>query len=167
MNNVSSTTTKVYLAVVHQLHISQGLPTPPIAGMAKLNQVLWGIRVCESQAMPGDRKRLSMTPDLLHRIKAHWEAEGITYDKIMLWAAFTTCFFGFLRSGEICSKLSQSFDSSEGMLVDCVAVNDIQNPTMIRLYLKVSKTDRLKQEWVSTCQALVTNCAQWLRCCHG
>ena len=45
LNNLSSTTIKVYLAAVCQLHISQGPPPPLTAEMTKLAQVLQGIRI--------------------------------------------------------------------------------------------------------------------------
>ena len=89
MNNVSWATLKVYLLAVRQLHISQELTFPSMSEMEKLIS-----QAAKETAAP--RKRLPITPNLLRRIKAQWQAEAISYDKIMLWAAFTTCFFGFL-----------------------------------------------------------------------
>ena len=51
---------------------------------------------------------LPVTPEVLLRIKSTWEREGISTDRIMLWATFTTCFFGFMRSGEICKEMDGS-----------------------------------------------------------
>ncbi len=56
-------------------------------------------------------------------------------DKIMLWSAFTTTFFGFLRSSELCSKSTVSFDPSATLLVSDVSLNNGI------LMLKVPKAD--------------------------
>ena len=145
MNNVSWATLKVYLLAVRQLHISQGLTLPSMSEMEKLTQVLRGIRISQaSKETAAPRKRLPITPDLLHRIKAQWQAEGISYDKIMLWAAFTTCFFGFLRSGEVCSNNAQAV-TPEDLSADCISVDSIQNPQIVKLHLKVSKTDPFRE----------------------
>ena len=97
MNNISWARLKVYLSAVRQLHIRQGLTLPSTSEMEKLTQVLRGIRISQAaKETAAPRKCLPITPDLLHRIKAQWQAEGISDDKIMLWAAFTTYFFGFL-----------------------------------------------------------------------
>ena len=114
LNNISWTTMKVYLAVVRQCHISKGLGPLPTTEMAKLAQVLRGIRISQAIRTSGaEQKCLPITPELLRRIKAHWQSDGISYDRMMLWAAFTTCFFGFLWSGEVCSKSSLTFQPLE------------------------------------------------------
>ena len=45
------------------------------------------------------KARLPISIDLLHKLKRVWEMKA-SEDAIMLWAA-ASCFFGFLRSGEI------------------------------------------------------------------
>ena len=60
----------------------------------------------------------------------------------MLWAAFTTCFFGFMRSGELCIHDStKGFDETTDLTFTDVAVDNYQNPSLIRIHLKSSKTD--------------------------
>ena len=63
----------------------------------------------------------------------------------MLWAAYTTCSFGFLWSGEIRTRTDQSFDTAEDLLVVGVTVDSIQHPWLIRLHLKASKMDTFKE----------------------
>ena len=41
---------------------------------------------------------------MLIRIRGTWGKGEIMHVKIMLWAAFLTCFFGFMRLGEICAQ---------------------------------------------------------------
>ena len=63
----------------------------------------------------------------------------------MLWAAFTTCFYGFMRSGEICTKNPEQFNPSSDLTFQDVAIDSIMNPQVIRITLKTSKTDTFKQ----------------------
>ena len=113
--------------------------------MAKLAQVIRGIKITQASE-PGARhnQHLPITPELLRDIKHNWQKQDITEDKIMLWAAFTTCFFGFLRSGELCCQNS-SFDSTSDLAVNDVTLDSITNPQVIRIHLKVSKTDPFRE----------------------
>jgi len=63
----------------------------------------------------------------------------------MLWAAFTTCFFGFMRAGEICSHNVQSIDATADLLVEDVTVDNIWDPKLVKIYLKKSKTDQFRE----------------------
>ena len=63
----------------------------------------------------------------------------------MLWAAFLTCFFGFMRSGEMCGQETQTGDQTADLTYHDVAVDDIANPRRIQLHLKKSKTDVFRQ----------------------
>ena len=59
----------------------------------------------------------------------------------MLWAAFTTCFFGFLRSGEICLETNDLFDPARDLTSQDVEIDSLDDPKLLRLRLKHSKTD--------------------------
>lgn len=144
MNNIASNTIKVYLSGVRQLHIRQGIPPPPpTAEMARLTQVLRGIKMTQAAERRGAaRQRLPITPDMLRQIKVRWQLEPPSKDRIMLWAAFLTCFFGFFRSGEICAKQSGAFDPSTDLSMDCVKVDNLLNPRVIQIRLAKSKTDQ-------------------------
>ena len=146
LHKVSTPTIKVYLSAVHQLHIQKGLAPPSVADMAKLAQVIRGIKITQASE-PGahHNQRLPITPELLRDIKHNWQKQDITEDKIMLWAAFTTCFFGFLRSGELCCQNS-SFDSTSDLAVNNMTLDSITNPQVIRIHLKASKTDPFREE---------------------
>ena len=147
LNKISSNTIKVYLSGVRQLHIREGLPPPPTANMAKLAQVLRGIKISQASTQPTSSRppRLPITPEILRRIKVRWQQDPPSQDRIMLWAAFLTCFFGFFRSGEICAGHSESFDPSADLSVDNVKVDSVHNPRTIRIRLSKSKTDQLRE----------------------
>ena len=64
----------------------------------------------------------------------------ITNDKLMLWASFTTAFFGFLRASDFCSPSQSFFDPRSTLLVRDVSVL----PDVAIVQLKVSKTDQFR-----------------------
>lgn len=76
---------------------------------------------------------------------AVWEGNGATQDYVMLWAAVTLCFFGFLRSGEVTVPSDSSFHPATHLIVNDISVNDTTNPTWLKLHLKASKTDPFRK----------------------
>ena len=130
------------MAGVRQLHIRRGARMPSTDVMPRLNQVLRGIKIRQTRAGGSSRQpRLPITPEALLRIKSTWEHDGINQDRIMLWAAFTICFFGFLRSGEISLGADSSFDPTRDLTPHDIEVDNLENPQLLRLHLKHSKTD--------------------------
>ena len=108
---------KVYLAAIRQLHLREGQVAPDTGAMARLQQVLRaslrGIKIAQSiTRQPFQRKPIS--PDLLRDIKRAWEQSGLSQDRTMLWAAFLLCFFGFMRSGELCTHAGEQRRRSGG-----------------------------------------------------
>ena len=140
---IAHNTIKVYISATRQLQISKGLPDPRVEGMAKLAQVLKGVR----SSSTGFSKfvRLPITPKILSRIKQTWEAEGLNNDRTMVWAAMLLCFFGFFRSGEICAPSPGLFDANVHLsFADItVVVDSTGNPKQLQVRLKRSKTDQL------------------------
>jgi hypothetical protein len=63
-----------------------------------------------------------------------------SFDYIMLWAACCVAFFGFFRMGEITSCSTLTYDDSRQLTVADVAVDDGQNPTVVRIHLRRTKT---------------------------
>ena len=59
----------------------------------------------------------------------------------MLWAASLLCFFGFLRSGEITVPTDTDFDEGAHLTFNDISVDCIENPQVIRVRIKASKTD--------------------------
>ena len=105
--------------------------------MLRLNQVLKGIKICQSKSSSHNwEPRLPVTPEILLKIKTAWEHKGLDKDKVMLWAAFTTCFFGFLCSGEIYLKTNDLFDPVRDLTSQDVEVDNLDDPKLLRLRLK-------------------------------
>ena len=117
--------------------------------MAKLNQTLRGIKISQAAGnQPAKvKQRLPITPEILRQVKSRWQQEPPSQDRIMLWAAFLTCFFGFFRSGEICctTLVSEGLGSTTDLAVDSVAIDSIHDPHIVRIHLRKSKTDPFRQ----------------------
>ena len=60
----------------------------------------------------------------------------------MMWAACTMAFFGFFGLGEITVPSEEAFDPSAHLTPSDIAIDDRDNPTLVQVYLKVSKTDQ-------------------------
>ncbi len=63
----------------------------------------------------------------------------------MLWAASTVCFFGFLRAGELTIPSDNAFDPTTHLTVEDITIDDVANPSMLKLHLKASKTDPFRK----------------------
>ena len=83
-----------------------------------------------------------MTPDVLLKLRSVWER---LYDHIMLWAVCCTCYFGFLRSGEICSPSQKDFDAPTHLSYSDIAVDSRDDAITIAVTIKASKTDPYRQ----------------------
>lgn len=118
---------------------------PHISCMPKFEHVLRGIKKEQSKKKGGSKPRLPMTPDILLKLRSVWEQEPGNYDHIMLWAACCTCYFGFLRSGEICSPSDKDYDSSTHLSFADIAVDSHDDPSTIAITIKASKTDPYRQ----------------------
>lgn len=90
---------KGYLSAVRRLQIVEGLG---VASWPLLESALKGIKRKQSRnAATRPDSWLPITPAILRTLRWFWEREPHNPDSIMLWEACCTCFFGFLRSGEI------------------------------------------------------------------
>eukprot|EP00794_Sanderia_malayensis_P017085 gene17085-18805_t len=105
--------------------------------MAQLQLTLRAFR--RTKGLTSRDKKIPITIGILKRLKnelckTSWP-EG---DKLKIWAAFTTAFFGFLRSSELCAPQPLSFDARSS----CLLVDDIQvTSTAASVKIKTSKTD--------------------------
>ena len=150
LNNITVSTIKVYLSGVRQLHVREGQPPPPTTGMARLMQVLRGIKISQAASNRPARQRLPITPEILRQVKARWQQEPPSQDRIMLWTAFLTCFFSFFRSREICSNQADMFNLASDLSVDSVTIDSIRNPRLARIRLQTSKTDPFREGAIIT-----------------
>ena len=134
---VSWQTIRSYLCAVRFYHIRNNLPDPSNVSMPKLAYVLKGVhkRTPEYQRPT----RHPVTADVLRRIHYLWSKTPITFNTTMLWAAFCLGFFGFLRPGEF--TFAPNFPHS-GLTVSDVAINSRDNPRVLIVLIRTSKTDQ-------------------------
>ena len=124
-----------YLAAIRHHHVEIGYEST-ISSIAWLRLLIRAIKGVKSISVRP--KRVPIPMDLLRSLKKNLrKTPHLDADKLMLWAAFTTAFFGFLRSSEFCSMSRNSF------VPDCTPlVRDISCVgTNVFLFLKTSKTD--------------------------
>ena len=99
-NTLSPCTIDVYIAAVGSLHRQAGLPNPT-SHNPTLNMVKKGLRRAHT-ALPSSNPRQPITTrilaDILQAIKQSRNVRS--HDRLMLTAAFTLAFFGFLRISE-------------------------------------------------------------------
>ena len=135
-------TIRVYLAGVRHLHILNGWANP-LENTPRLSLVVKGVRrVKPKRADP----RLPITPAILVRIHQGLQQGPMAeFDKVMLWAACTLAFFGFLRCSEFTQASASSYDSSRHLSNGDVAVDSREAPTRIAVKIRSSKTDQFCQ----------------------
>ena len=134
-------TIKVYLAAIRHLHLTLGFPFPGLEGpLPRLQLLLRGVRRISSRTH-WPRPRLPITPNILRRVYSHLSSQPCTWDRRMLWAAMCVCFFGFLRSGEVCTPSPSEFDPSTHLAPSDVSLDSREAPSRVYVQIKASKTD--------------------------
>ena len=143
--NLAHSSIKCYLSAVRHLHVADNLADPKLADMAKLEQVMKGIK--RSQAGKGKQavKRRPMSTEVLTKLKEAWQSAPGGQDSRMLWAAATLCFFGFLRSGEMTVPSEQGYDAGSHLSVGDISTDSLDTPTVLKVRLKASKTDQFRK----------------------
>ena len=140
---IAHSTVKDYLSAVRHVHIRHGLGNPFAVSLPRLELVLRGVK--RSTAGPRRQQRLPITLEVLSRLRDVWAPRANERGIVMLWAACCLAFFGFLRSGELTVQSVQAFDSSVHLTVSEAAVDSRQNPPLMRVRLKQSKTNPFRQ----------------------
>lgn len=69
-------TIKCYLSAIRHLHVAEGYGDPKISDMARLEQVLKGIKSIQAMEAPRKQARLPITPEHLKKIKWVWSLNG-------------------------------------------------------------------------------------------
>ena len=112
--------------------------------MPRLSQVMRGIKSHQAKQGRQSRPRLPITPTILRELKRVWDS-AYNFDHIMLWAASTTCFFGFMRAGEITVPSQDAYDPTAHLSFKDIAVDAPANPTVMEVRIKASKTDPFRK----------------------
>ena len=102
-----------------------------------------GIKSWQARQGRVSRTRLPITPAILLQLKQVWNKEPQKFDHVMIWAACTLCFFGFLRAGEITSE--GAFDPGAHLSFNDIAIDNLSNPSVMQVRIKASKTDPFRK----------------------
>ncbi len=138
-HTLSFATVQTYLASLRHRHIELGFSTN-FNRMDSLHLLLPGIKRVKGSRVR--QQRIPVTPLMLRQLKeALRQGQYPEVDKLMLWAAFTTAFFGFLRSSEFCSASKHSFNPQTTLLVENVTFTGV----IASIRIKMSKTDPFRQ----------------------
>ena len=114
--------------------------------MPILEYVLKGIKREQAKQNPqSTHARLPITPAILRSLRSELDKEPSKWNNIMLWAACCTCFFGFLRSGEITVPSQKDYNSTAHLSHGDVTFNSKHTPTMAQINIKASKTDPFRK----------------------
>ena len=113
--------------------------------MPKLQFVLRGIKSDDTKQSLQPHPRLPVTPTILSHVHKVWAQSPTEFNHIMLWAASTFCFFGFLHSGEITLTSTSNYDPSAHLSYDDISVDNATNSCIIQVCPKTSKTDPFRQ----------------------
>ena len=141
LEGLAHNTLKGYLSGIRHLHLENHYKNPNINTMARLEQVLKGIKSLQAKTKGNSHPRLPMTPELLVRIRQVWVNKPPNPDHKMLWAAALLCFFGFLRAGEITVPSDTAYDEGAHLNFADVAIDSFIDPQVIKVRIKASKTD--------------------------
>ena len=139
---LAHSTIKTYLSGIRQTQISLGLPDPHVESLPRLQQIIRGIKVVRGQEGKASRSRLPITPQILKQMQVVLNNRGNSFDNVMLWAACTTTFFSFCRSGEVTTNPPGSYDPNTHLSYGNLSVDNADSPKVLALQLKVSKTDQ-------------------------
>ena len=127
---------KMHLAAIRHYTIRRHFVSP-IPTFQRLYLLIKGIKRTQGPKFQR-RKRDPITPPMLVTIKTHIMSSEHDYvDKLMLWAALLTAFFGFLRVSEYTSPTKHKYDPSSSLLTTDLTLS----PTTASLHIKSSKTD--------------------------
>ena len=129
---------KVYLSAIRSLHIDQGFPDS-LENCLQLQHLLRGIKRHQGSTFP---QRQPVTAHLMRFIQRSLDTHNSEH--VMLWAACCLGFFGFLRAEEF--TVNSTFDPSIHLTVQDLQIDAEVNPSSLRVCIKSSKTDPLRQE---------------------
>lgn len=78
---------------------------------------------------------------IMRLLKQACEAEGPSFNHMMLCAAACTCYFDFLRAGEATVPSLSAYDSSVHLSISDISIDSRVRPTSVAVRIKASKTD--------------------------
>ena len=137
--SIKHSSIKTYLAALRHYHIRRGFQLN-LQKMPRLQLVLKGIKRSQGINL---RVRLPITIHHLNLFHALLAIPHTTnYASIMIWAAMTLAFFGFLRLGELTCNCK--FNPEVHLTADSITFSPgraMQKPLFMTVFIKESKTD--------------------------
>ena len=106
----------------------------------RVEQVLKGIKISQARTKP-TRTRLSITSSIMYKIRSFFAHTPLDYNNITLWAACCLAIFGYLRCSEFTIPNQEAFDETVRLSYGDISVDSLQNPQLISMLIKQSKTD--------------------------
>ncbi len=147
-DGMKDSTVRHHLAGLRQGHLRAGLPAPNWGEMARLGQIRKGLARHAATHGGSGPSRDPVGWHHLEAMKSAWDGQG---DRgVMLWAAACLCFFGCLRAGEALAPENGEFDPTVHLGWEDVTLDLTESPEWIKIQIKESKTDRLRQGAVVT-----------------
>lgn len=145
-DHVKFHTIKVYLAATHNLHVEFNCNLN-FAAMPRLQNTLRGIKRTLGMTR---RNRQPITLFILESIfNLLAPYRSLEIDTVMLWAAFTLAFYGFLRCSEL--TCNGQFDRNVHLTrEDITFIPNITKPSHMEVRIKKSKTDPFRQTAIIT-----------------
>lgn len=132
---------KTYLAGTRHFLMLQDLAAPfQDEHLPRLQLLLQGIKRISSQTST-PHPHLPITPSILRQLFEVLNHNLSDPDATMLWAPMNLCFFGFLRSVEICCPSETSYDPSWHLCLRDVSIDSITRTNTIYVTIKASKND--------------------------
>ena len=117
---------KSYLAAVRHSQIARGLEDPNISWMPRLEYTVKGVK--RKVTSMSASTRLPVTSDILRAMKGVWQSAPNGNKTLMLWAAACTCFFGFLKSGEVVIPSDTDYNPASHLSFGDVCLNNATDP---------------------------------------
>ena len=141
---LAHSTIRTYLSGVRQFQIVHGHQDFNFEQLPRLCQIINGVKIRQGQEGRIACPRLPITPRILRLMKEVWfrSKSELLYDSLMLWAAATTAFFGFCRSGKITTPSEKTYDPSVHLSLRDISTDNAKCPSMLSIKLKHSKTDQ-------------------------
>ena len=143
--NISHATIKVYLAAIRHMHVIAGFHSSFERQLTpRLQLTLRGIKRTQAINTP-QRCRLPITLRIMCGIKDCFSRQSSSHSNIMLWAACCLAFFEFLRVSEFTVPCHDTYDPGTHLSLDDISLDNRDNPRLIAVFIKQSKTDPFRK----------------------
>ena len=127
------------------MHVLAGLHTQFSSQLTPcLQLILKGIQRNQATSHP-PRVRLPITLQIMRSIYDLLTNQPHSYTNILIWAACSLAFFGFLRVSEFTIPSDADYDDECHLSLADVSVDNRGNPQLLRVKIKQSKTDPFRR----------------------